>query len=250
MKKFSIRLFGMLAFVLLYSMSCTDHVIPPDQGAEIKIKTLETQLNYKPENFYVVGAKLEVVGSKAIKEIGIVYSLRLLNNPSFHTNPTVADTKVISVTNPKEVGDYKVGHNLPVASFETMYYRAFAILEDDTVVYGEVMEYIWYDTAVIEAQSATLLNGSLFAIINVTDLGGLSISEYGVVYSYVDNVAESPVDYPTLSDNKLTFDLPHTLGIHSKIMPISAPKRMNMRSYIKYENGVVEYGKTLVGASF
>ncbi|MCF0070106.1 hypothetical protein LZD49_06455 [Dyadobacter sp. CY261] len=250
MKQLSLRHCGMLTFVFLCCIGCTDHVIPPDPEVETTITTLETQLNYKPENFYIFGARLEVVGSKSIKEIGIVYSLRFLNNPSFHAIPTLADTKVVSETNPGQIDNYRTGRNLPVSSFEKMYYRAFAILEDDTVVYGNVLEYIWYDTAVIEAESPVFLNGFLFGKMNVTDLGGLPIAEYGIVYSYINNDGETLADFPTLADNKLTFDLPVSLGFHSKVIPIAKPKRMNARSYVKYQNGVIEYGKSLAGASF
>lgn len=248
MKHLSIRIGGLLSFVLLFCFSCTDHEPQPETAVPPVIKTIETRLNYKPESFYIVGAELESKGSRAIKEIGIVYSLRFNNNPSFHAVPTLSDTKVVSGTNPENAGIYKTGHTLPVSSFERMYYRAFAILSDDTVVYGNVQEYVWYDTAVVEAESSVSLNGFIFAKINVTDLGNLAIAEYGVVYIYTNNLAEQLNGDPTLSDNKVVFDLPLNLGKHSKVLPIGAPARVRARSYIKYQNGLIEYGKVLAGS--
>lgn len=248
MKQLSIRIGGLLAFVLFFCFSCTDHAPQPETAVAPVIKTIETRLNYKPENFYIIGAELENIGSKPIKEIGIVYSLRFVNNPSFHAVPTVSDTKVATVSNPDKAGSYKTGHNLPVSSFERMYYRAYAILSDDSIVYGNILEYIWYDTAVIEAEPTASINGFVFAKIDVRELGSLPIAEYGVVYVYTNNLSEQLTKDPDLSDNKVVFDLPLALGKHSKVLPINAPARVRARSYIKYQNGVIEYGKVLAGS--
>lgn len=247
MKRLSALLIRTFAFAFLCCVGCTDHDVPSNPGGQIALSTVDAELNYKAESFYIFGAKLDAFGNQAIKEIGVVYSLKLANNANFHAMPTVGDTKVMIGTNPDELRTYKTGHNLPVSSFEKMYYRAYAILMDDSVVYGSVMEYLWYDTAVVEIQSPITVNGFFFARLNITDLGALPITEYGVVYTYSNNPYESLTELPLISDNKLRFDEPFALGFHSKIMPIPKPEHINVRSYVIYQNGMIEYGKASGG---
>ena len=133
-----------------------------------------------------VGGTIAANGGKEIKECGIVYST--------NQNPTTADSKI---TNGSGLGEFMC--NLTDLQDGTIYYaRAYAVNEKGTS-YGEEVSFTTKakTIATIITKSATNVSYTSAAVGgNVTDNGGLEVTERGVVYSTNQN--------PTTANNKVT----------------------------------------------
>ena len=124
-----------------------------------------------------VGGTIAANGGKEIKECGIVYST--------NQNPTTADSKI---TNGSGLGEFMC--NLTDLQDATIYYvRAYAINEKGTA-YGEEVSFTTKakTIATIITKSATNVSYTSAAVGgNVTDNGGLEVTERGVVYATTQN---------------------------------------------------------------
>ena len=133
-----------------------------------------------------VGGTIAANGGKEIKECGIVYST--------NQNPTTEDIKI---TNGSGLGEFMC--NLTDLQDGTIYYvRAYAVNEKG-IAYGNEVSFttIAKTVATITTKSATNVSYTSAAVGgNVTDNGGLEVTERGVVYSTNQN--------PTTANNKVT----------------------------------------------
>ena len=121
---------------LLSLTHCVDHVLDP-----LVIKTLPftTGLTFKVE--------ATSLGDKPVTEYGIVNTSYLRASPTPHNmDPTVADRKIVF---PTSIGLGINQHVIPSSTFFSgqtfFYYRAYAILDDGSVIYGNRLAYTFPD---------------------------------------------------------------------------------------------------------
>lgn len=115
--------------MLLMAFACTDHNMPgPPQ-----LETLITEMNCNASFTYKLNVKES--GNMRVVEYGIVYSGTAPINPT----PTVdINAKTIFSEAFTDGPKTQLGYSLCVP--ET-YYRAYAILENGTVVYGNIIHF-------------------------------------------------------------------------------------------------------------
>jgi hypothetical protein len=121
--------------LFLFSYSCQDHVVP---GIPPQLKTLEfvASQNLKCSLIYTV--EVTDVGTIPVKEYGVVFSA-IGDGKTFTETPTVADNIKVIVDLPFVAGPKSKG-GPQICTFRISY-RAYAILEDDSVVYGNTLHY-------------------------------------------------------------------------------------------------------------
>ena len=133
-----------------------------------------------------IGGNVADDGGASVTERGVVYST--------NQTPTVANTKV---TRGNGLGEFTC--NLTNLQDGTTYYvRAYAI-NDKGIAYGEEVSFTTIAktvATVITSQPTNISNTSATAGGNVTDDGGASVTERGVVFSTSQN--------PTVADTKVT----------------------------------------------
>ena len=146
-----------------------------------------TSVTQVTTNSAVTGGNVTDDGGLSVTERGVVYG----TSP----NPTTSDNKI---TNGTGKGSYTC--NLTDLQEGTTYYvRAYAVNEKGTA-YGEEVSFITNKTVVVPTVTTTAVTQvtETTAVTggNVTDDGGASVTERGVVYGISPN--------PTTSDNKIT----------------------------------------------
>lgn len=128
MKKIYIKLFC-CALLLAVNASRTDH-----QASSLpELRTVTYVANCKA--LFTFKLQIVSVGTAKITEYGIVYSA---TNPVNNMPSVATDTKVI-FDMPFEAGDKTKLAGGPC--FPNVYYRAYAITDDGTVVYGDVIHF-------------------------------------------------------------------------------------------------------------
>jgi hypothetical protein len=137
MKRISYPVTGLLAFFLLFCLSCSDHGPEgPKVLPKIKSERLDIVITPGAPNLdYTFNLTFEDLGNVPIKEFGIVLDYAETANDTYHTVPTILDHKIKFNAQPKlgKQSQFDVG---PAQSFSKMYYRAYAILQDDSAIYG------------------------------------------------------------------------------------------------------------------
>ena len=135
MKRISYPITGLLAFFLLFCLSCTDHE-PSGPIVAPKIKTLQI-INTEEVNG-AVGLNfrilIEELGNVPVTEYGVVWKVQKDNQQA---TPTVNDSKTVFPM-PFTLGQHsKLEFNVQTQQpYVFMFYRAYAILENGTVVYA------------------------------------------------------------------------------------------------------------------
>jgi len=136
MKKLPRSLTTMLMVLVALSLSCTDHDIPE----KIALKTLPIFSNPNQLKCSIVFA-LDVVrtGELPVKEYGAVYSANFDGHSPLTPTPTVETNLKVVFDLPASTG-YKeeIG---PQLCTNNIYYRAYAILIDDSVIYGDILHF-------------------------------------------------------------------------------------------------------------
>jgi hypothetical protein len=115
--------------LLFANFSCEDHVVPV---REAQIKTEGNAYVQGGPTLWELRLSFTELGNVPIIEYGVVTATSPIFTPSF--NPTVADSKVIFPL-PATLGLKTRIAIKPVAII--VYYRAYAILQNGTIVYGE-----------------------------------------------------------------------------------------------------------------
>lgn len=136
MKSLSLRYLGMLVFLLLCCVACTDHEPQQPQVVLPVIKTVAATSS-PPTYDPVFRLEIESLGNVGITEYGIAYLLAPDgSNPADYT-PLATGTKAI-FNPPATVGVHTKPAPFTDAQVEVFYYRAYAILQNGMTVYGEV----------------------------------------------------------------------------------------------------------------
>jgi len=124
-----------LLVLFAFFLSCTDHDIP--EKPELKTLLITSNPN---------GLKCSIVfnlncvktGTIPVKEYGALYTAFGSGVP-ISDNPVIENSLKVIFDLPLTVGDKsKIG---PQLCTNNIYYRAYAILIDDTVVYGDVIHF-------------------------------------------------------------------------------------------------------------
>ncbi|WP_439582883.1 hypothetical protein [Dyadobacter bucti] len=268
-KHFTLRLTvaSFLAFLSLVfaSFSCQDHEVPevPEQPATVQINTLNISGNVNDGFSYSV--QFSSLGSIPIVEYGIV---------TFAGEP--GDVKVPTIEILDQLDDRKyaftgAGYMPPSLAAKTitraydgptgdpvrLFYRAYAILNNSTVVYGE-LKFIDFAlnvpgqiNPVIKTLDASKGDDSDFIAyaLQFESLGNISVAEYGIVtYQGKPNDQQTP-EVPT--DNPLEKKYPYAEAVNLDVKniikqydgPTDGPIRLFYRAYATLNNGEVVYGE-------
>jgi len=135
MKSF-ILYFSGIFLLMIISLSCTDHALPE----KTELRTLQITSNPNQLKCSIVFA-LDVVktGTLPVKEYGAVYSANFDGHAPLTETPTVANNLKVIFDMPLTTGSkQKIG---PQLCTNNIYYRAYAIHIDDSVVYGEIIHF-------------------------------------------------------------------------------------------------------------
>lgn len=243
MKHLSIRIGGLLAFVLLFCFSCTDH----EPGRQPRVITGEAVAT--PTAPAVSFKVIVEAGDFPIVEYGVVYSLKEnANDNVFNTTPTVADTKAVfplPATNGQHI---KVENVVP---FVEMYYRAYAIIQGGAVIYGDVMVIDKNGNEQIIAPKIKTLNinaypfpgqvqqGMVMLGLSIEDLGSTPITEFGIVWRIFNT--DTQQTFPTIEDNKTVLPLPAAVGNHWQLKAGVLNGEIHYRAYAILQSGGVVY---------
>ena len=123
-------------FVLFAVSACSlqDHNIPT---LPISIKTLP--IEFDSGTWFNV--QVDNLGDKAVKEYGAVYTSYYKGVGNHNYQPTIANARV-KFSTPIALGKNQQKFNGDFIFGQTFfYYRAYAILEDDSVVYGDMISF-------------------------------------------------------------------------------------------------------------
>lgn len=134
MKSLSLRYLGMLVFLLLCCVACTDH--EPQVKTYSSVTTILVEQQSDGNHLFEIS--INSLGNVPIKEFGIVYSLQLTPNSPYNATPTINDSKLV-FNQATTVGGHSMKSTLP--TFSGIAIRAYAIHQDDVVVYGEPIDY-------------------------------------------------------------------------------------------------------------
>ncbi|WP_041734768.1 hypothetical protein [Dyadobacter fermentans] len=135
MRTISIRSLGILVFAFFWCVACTDHEPQQPQVVLPVVKTGASTFNSQTQTptFHV---QIESLGNVGITEYGIAYLLAPNGSNPANYNPTVSGPKVIFDL-PATVGNHSKPAPFTDQQVDVYHYRAYAILQNGNVVYGE-----------------------------------------------------------------------------------------------------------------
>jgi hypothetical protein len=263
-KHFTLRLTAVscLTFLSLFlaSFSCQDHEVPEEEREFPVIHTLDiARVNDDPTFSYSV--RFQSLGNQQIAEYGVVTYAGAANE---NINPTVPVMDNVKGKKYPFTGAGYMPPNLDKKSLSAKYegpdgiirlfYRAYAMLENNYVVYGDVKFVDFTAQGPIgnilpEIETAGGSNNTVLdAAIEFKNLGNMPIAEYGIVY--LSNTL-APGNYvPTLANQKYKFDDPIENNYCSESLSFTstlntpANRSFYFRAYVLLENGDVVYGDT------
>ncbi|MCF0050258.1 hypothetical protein LXM25_09330 [Dyadobacter sp. LJ53] len=250
MKRITLQFSSLLAALFLFAFSCQDHRDPdPEPIAEdARIRTLEITNPGQVINDLNFRMSFEKVGNRPISEYGLLLSFKSINSDEFATVPTLGNefSSALKFDHAATVGEHvKLQKSVGFDDFKTLYYRAYAKLNDGKVVYGEAMEYTPLD--VPKFGSFTLSssqNVPATAKLEIVGLGTVEVEEYGVAYSYKTTDGGVINDDPKLADKTVSYALPVSVKEHSVNLPITGGKfnKLNARPFMRLKNAKIYYG--------
>ena len=250
MKRISLQFSALLAALFLFAFSCQDHYVPEEPEPETPeapvVQTVALTIENQNNNLYRYKINVEKLGNIQISGYGIVFSTEFNSNAPFTTMPTLADSKVNFPMSNGTGEKFKLDAG-PVSGYKTVYYRAFVTYGVNSVAYGDVMQFspVPLKTAVIELSNDPAFGSPpIIVALNVKELGNIPIEEYGVVYSFFENVNLPVNSNPTVLDQKFIFTTSAKLGKDNvAVLPNSTLKDVYIRTYVKHTNGAIVYGE-------
>jgi hypothetical protein len=121
--------------LFLLNFSCQDHQIPFAPPELVTLQVTSPPSGIKCGTYFKVN--VVNIGTMAVKEYGVVISA--IGIGYLHPVPLVNIDYQLAFDSPFTTGEKaKVG---PQVCTNNMYYRAYAILADDTVVYGNTLHF-------------------------------------------------------------------------------------------------------------
>lgn len=127
----------LLMLVMALLPGCTeDHQIP---ASEIEIRTLPFSLATQSTVFRMEAVQL---GDQPVVEHGVVYTAYFRGVGNHNQQPTVSDNKVAFDTKLSlGANEYSYAKDI-IAGRTFFYYRAYAILDDHSIVYANKLSYV------------------------------------------------------------------------------------------------------------
>ena len=127
--------YSLIFALMLFTQACVDHELP---GNPPQLETLKWTSGNGWKCSYTFNLDIKDVGTKTVKEYGIVYTTKGVGNPRVGNPVVESDMKEVFpmpfLPGPKHKLSGEVcGGNV--------YYRAYAILEDNSVVYGNAIAF-------------------------------------------------------------------------------------------------------------
>ncbi|WP_138475901.1 hypothetical protein [Dyadobacter bucti] len=260
-KHFTLRLTAVsfLTFLSLFlaSFSCQDHEPEPPRIFPV-INTLNVvRTNDEPSFQYSV--QFQELGNQQIAEYGVVtYAGSANENPA----PTIQVVNNVKGRKYDFSGPGYMPPSLDVKSIVRQYdgpagqirlfYRAYARLADNSVVYGQV-KFVDFSiapqlaeiTTGIVAQSPSPTPNVTFTM-TVDEVGNVPVVNYGVLCVFRPLPYNGPIIEPGFADVKIDFDKPFVNGQinHTFNYNPNAPERVFFRAYAILENGTIVFGNT------
>jgi hypothetical protein len=230
--------------IFLMAFSCADHVVP-ETPATTQIRTLDVSIGFIfGLNAAAYGVQFESFGNVPVVEYGIVRVLGA--SSSAPATPTIADTKIVS-NDPLTLTDRYVSEAFNPLNVQRLSYRAYALLQNGDVVYGEVKSRLNIPDNPIEPKIKTLdavanAGNSMRFSVSLEEAGNIPASEFGVLYS-IGN-APTPPAQPTEVDDKVIFTGALTTNPSNKDTNINGMGLfVYYRAYAKLVNGNTIYGE-------
>ncbi|TLV01021.1 hypothetical protein [Dyadobacter luticola] len=134
LRNFYVRALSCLLLAVI-SNSCTDHAMPSVLPEIETLAVTSAPSGIKCGTFF--SANVISVGTMPVKKFGVVLTARGVNQ--VHPNPVVNVDYEVVLDLPFQPGIK--GATGPQVCTNEIYYRAYAILEDDTVVYGNELHF-------------------------------------------------------------------------------------------------------------
>lgn len=250
MKRITLQFSSLLAALFLFAFSCQDHRDPdPEPVAEdARIRTLEITNPGQVINDLNFRMSFEKVGNRPISEYGLLLSFKSVNSDEFAAVPTLGNefSSALKFDNPATAGEHvKLQKSVGFDDFKTLYYRAYAKLNDGNVIYGEALEYTPVDVPKFGSFTLTKSqNVPATAHLQIVGLGTVEVEEYGVAYSYRTTPNGAISDDPKLADKTVSFTLPVSVKEHSVDLPVNGGKfdKLYARPFMRLKNAKIYYG--------
>ena len=252
MKRITLQFSSLLAALFLFAFSCQDHVTPdpkPEPVAEdAKVTTLQIDNSGQAINDLTFRMSIEKLGTRSITEFGVLLSFESEGSDEFTTVPTLnnAFTSALKFDKVPSQGEHSILKKaVGFDDFKRFFYRAYARQANGTVVYGEALE---FRLSAIPAFNSLVLtksqNGTVTAKLDVMSLGSLSITEYGVAYSYRTTPNGAVNTEPRIEDKKALYAGGFSVSAHFVNLPVEGGSfnKLYARPFLKYQNGQYYYG--------
>ncbi|WP_031528083.1 hypothetical protein [Dyadobacter crusticola] len=248
MKKISLQFAALFTMLFLFSFSCEDHVVPETPEVLPVISTLPMDISAGKLNFKIAFQNL---GNAQIGSYGVVYSTAFYDLSLSYTKTPTIDYEKQDFTGSPALGNLSNSAAPAPEGFFAIFYRAYAMLSNGKVVYGDVMKFSpdLGGRAVVEVFGTPGLNKPYNSGYVVKEVESKEILEYGLVYSYNVSAGQTINPAPTVADHKNRTDAKilapkneMLLGFQLAI-PEASINELYIRSYVMYADQTVDYGK-------
>nr|WP_295931650.1 hypothetical protein [uncultured Dyadobacter sp.] len=248
MKKMIRRITALVAVIGMACNACTDH------GPENPVVQIQTgELMVENSNQYRFNVSLQGLDENAVQEFGVVYSIMYYEAvKAYQEVPTTDWPRIVFSAKPSQANHTHLAA-APANGYFKMFYRAYAILKNTSVLYGSVREYKEDKSGrtVLESVGTPDLTKPYDCGLILLDQGSKMIKEYGVVYSYGVNGNKPANSLPTIADKATSFNYEKVkipvggsgMGFRLDKIPESSISEIYLRSYVKYTDDTIEYGR-------
>lgn len=240
---FALLLLGLLHF------QCTDH---GPQTNPPKVTTGNMAV-INPDLFRF-SVNLSEFAGNTVKEFGIVYSVHYYDvlKGSHTDKPTLDWQKILFKETPSN-GLHTKDVVAPATSYFRIYYRAYAVLNDGAVMYGDI-KYDQQDKsgrAILEFVGVPKLAKPYHAGVILMDMGQKPIKNYGVVYSYNTSANQPIKALPTIADKSIKFSYAQVkisvggsgTGFLLDNLADNSINEIYIRTFVEYTDGSIDYGR-------
>ncbi|MCF0070107.1 hypothetical protein LZD49_06460 [Dyadobacter sp. CY261] len=233
---------------LLY-IGCTDHG-PQTNAPQV---TTGNMAVINPDLFRFA-VNLNEFTAEAIKEFGVVYSVQYYDvlKAAFTDKPELGWSKILFTDSPSNALHTK-DVVAPATSFFRIYYRAYAVLNNGSTLYGEVKSYQQdkSERAILEFVGVPKLAKPYHAGVILLDLGQKPIKNFGVVYSYNTAANQAIKSVPTIADKSIKFSYEKVkipvggagIGFLLDNLADNSINEIYVRSFVEYTDGAIDYGR-------
>lgn len=248
MAKLFSRSIILLTFLGFLNAGCSDH------DPESETQQVETgDVSLSPPSLYQFSVSLKGLNAQTIEEFGIVYSVQyydVLKN--YATTPELGPSKIVFSFDGSKAVQTK-GVAAPASGYFKLFYRAYAKLNNGSVLYGNVKDFQEDKSgnAILEAVGKPNLNKPYNAGVILLAQGSKPIKQFGVVYSYTTAAGQTINPVPTLADKSTKFSYDKVqipvggsgTGFRLDNIADESLNEIYIRSFVEYTDGTIFYGR-------